>query len=96
MGLLDKKDDVEVREEKAPIIVEEAPKTEKVVEVKEKPITNPAKVLIVDTEEIEFTESINFEWLKVIHKKKVGDVMKVSRELRDVLLKRGCVRIKPN
>jgi hypothetical protein len=96
MGLLDKKEEVEVKDAVSPIIVEEAApeKVEKVVEVKDKPKTNPAR--IVDTEEIEFTESVNFEWLKTIYNKKVGEVMTVSKELRDILLKRGCVRIKPN
>jgi hypothetical protein len=98
MGLLDKKEDVEEREEGSPIIAEEikkpvTPKMDKVDEIRSRPTSNPAK--IVDTENIEFTQSMNFTFAGVLHKKKVGDVMKVSKELRDILLIRECIRIKP-
>jgi len=98
MGLLDKKEDVEERTEGSPIIAEETkkpepPKMDKVDEIRSRPTPNPAK--IVDTENIEFIQSVNFTFAGVIHKKKVGEVMKVSKELRDILLIRECIRIKP-
>jgi hypothetical protein len=102
MGLLDRKEDVEEREEdSSPIIAEEIKKSstlkmDKVDEIRTRPrpTTNPAK--IVDTENVEFTQSMNFTFAGVLHKKKVGDIMKVSKELRDILLIRECIRIKPN
>jgi hypothetical protein len=69
-----------------------APKETKEQNDKEAKIQAPMEV---DGERVEFTESVDFYWVNRRLKYKKGDIVSVSKELRDVLLTRECVKLKP-
>jgi hypothetical protein len=64
------------------------PTTEVKVDVK-KPEVQPT--FEVDTEKVEFTSGIKFKFRGTILEFRKGEIKKISKELRDLLLKRECI-----
>jgi hypothetical protein len=68
-------------------------KIEKTQEVSDSSVDDS---LTVDTEKVEFTDGVKFMWKNQIIEFKRGDKVKVSLELRDILLARGCITLRPS
>ena len=59
--------------------------------------TQAVKEIVVDNESatvlVEFTESMTFDWRGHVIRKVRGERMKVSADLKTVLVARGCVKV---
>lgn len=71
--------------------VDEVTKDEK-EEIKSVPASK--STFEVDSEKVEFTSGIKFMFKDKIMEFRKGDIRKISRELRDLLLARGCINLK--
>jgi len=58
-----------------------------------KPESKPKQAVDVDTIKVQFTQGVKFIWMGTIMDFRRGDITKVSPNLRDILLKRECVKL---
>ena len=73
---------------------EEVKNTKPQVAEESKPVeSKPQKTVEVDTIKVQFLQGVKFIWMGTMMDFRKGDITKVSTNLRDILLKRECVKL---